>query len=261
MPSCTAEAQRSARRWAISPGHRRGASVAGDTARMRAGHLPYPGTVRILRRNSTKPADEAEADEAADEESVAVPARSYTPAKGHATPKRRDSEGKRRGPVAPPPRTTREAMRRSKEQRKNNPVSKEERRSAARERRERMMAGDDRYLLPRDRGPVKAYTRDLVDSRRNLLGLFMPLAILVFVALLIPYPAVQQYATVLCTFMLLGMIIEGFLNGRRVTRQVREKFPKEDIKARSIGWYAFVRASQLRKLRMPKPRVRPGESV
>jgi hypothetical protein len=227
------------------------------------GTLPYPEVVRFLRRSGTEEAGstDAAADVDTVEEAVDSRGRSYTAGKGRPTPKRREAESKRRGPVAPPPRTTREAMKRNKELRKRNPVSKEERRAAARERRERMNAGDDRYLLPRDRGPVKAYVRDLVDSRRHVLGLFMPLAILVFLALLVPYPAVQQYATLATTVMLLGMVLEGVLNGRRIAKQVRAKFPQEEIKGVSIGWYSFVRASQLRKLRVPKPRVRPGEAV
>ena len=99
------------------------------------------------------------------------------------------------------------------------------------------------------------------DARRNLLGLFMPLAIVVFVALLVPYPRAQQAAPLLCTVMLLLMLVEGFFSGRRVTKQVRAKFPKETVNGRSVGFYAFVRASQIRKLRVPKPRVSPGDSV
>ena len=194
-------------------------------------------------------------------ESVESHKRGYTPAKGRPTPKRKEAEGKRRGPVAPPPMTMREAMKRNRELRKSNPVSKEERRRAAKERQERMAAGDDRYLLPRDKGPVKAYVRDLVDSRRHFLGAFMPLAILVFIVLLVPYPVIQQYVTLLCMAALLAMAVEGYLNGRRIARLAREKFPKENISGRSLGWYAFVRASQLRRLRMPKPRVKVGEQV
>jgi hypothetical protein len=215
--------------------------------------------VRFLRRDSTT-ATEAPATEGA--EVTDGVEKAFTPGKGRATPKRREAEAKRRGPVAPPPKTTREAMRRNKELRKaSTPADKAERREASKVRRDRMMAGDDKYLLPRDRGPVKAYVRDLVDSRRNLLGLFMPLAILVFVALLIPYPRVQQFATLLCTLMLLLMLVEGVMSGRRVTKQARERFPKETIAGRSIGFYAFIRASQIRKLRVPKPRVRPGDTV
>lgn len=194
-------------------------------------------------------------------ESVESHTRGYTPSKGRPTPKRKEAEGKRRGPVAPPPRTMREAMKRNRELRKANPASKEERRRLAKERQERMAAGDDRYLLPRDKGPVKAYVRDLVDSRRHFLGAFMPLAILVFIVLLVPVPVIQQYVTLLCMVALVVMAVEGYFNGRRITRLVRQKFPKETVSGRSIGWYAFVRASQIRKLRMPKPRVKVGETV
>ena len=213
--------------------------------------------MRFLRRSTTDTA----ADDSAATESVDVGGKSFTPGKGKATPKRREAEAKRRGPVAPPPTTMREAMKRNKELRKANPQTKEDRRAAAKARREAMMRGDDKALLPRDRGPVKAYVRDLVDSRRNLLGLFMPLAILVFLALLVPLPQVQSYITLLCTAMLLVMAIEGFVNGRKIAKLVRERFPKEAVSGRSIGWYAFVRASQIRKLRVPKPRLKPGDPI
>lgn len=183
--------------------------------------------------------------------------KAHTPGKGKPTPKRRDAEGRRRGPVPPPPKNTREAIRRSRA----NKTSRDERRQVARERRSRMMAGDDKYLMPRDRGPVKAYIRDVVDSRRNLMGLFMPLAILVFVALLIPNFAVQQYATLLCLLMFVMMIAEGIINGIRITGMVRKRFPKENVRGLSVGWYGFIRSSQLRRLRVPKPRIRPGQPI
>ncbi|MFJ1763899.1 DUF3043 domain-containing protein [Amycolatopsis sp. NPDC088138] len=213
--------------------------------------------MRFLRRSTTDTA----ADEPATTEAVDVGGKSFTPGKGKATPKRREAEAKRRGPVAPPPTTMREAMKRNKELRKANPQTKEDRRAAAKSRREAMMRGDDKALLPRDRGPVKAYVRDLVDSRRNLLGLFMPLAILVFLALLVPLPQVQSYITLLCTAMLLVMAIEGVVNGRKIGKLVRERFPKETVNGRSVGWYAFVRASQIRRLRVPKPRLKPGDPI
>jgi len=217
--------------------------------------------VRFLRRSSATTEDSPDTETAEGAESVESHTRGYTPSKGKPTPKRKEAEGKRRGPVAPPPKTMREAMKRNRDLRKANPATKEERRRQAKERQERMAAGDDRYLLPRDKGPVKAYARDLVDSRRHFLGAFMPLAILVFIVLLVPYPMIQQYVTLLCMVALVVMAVEGYLNGRRITRLAREKFPKESISGRSIGWYAFVRASQIRKLRMPKPRVKVGEQV
>ncbi|WP_018685707.1 DUF3043 domain-containing protein [Actinokineospora enzanensis] len=215
--------------------------------------------MRFLRRNSADTTDE-QVDDDAVTVGESVP-KGHTPGKGRPTPKRREAEGRKRGPVAPPPKTTREAMRRargSKEERKELSAQRREQRV---EQRRRMAEGDDRYLMPRDRGPVKAYVRDLVDSRRNLLGLFMPLAIVVFVSLLAQSPMVQYYATLICLVMLVVMVAEAVLNGRRILRKVRAKFPKETVRGASIGWYSFVRATQLRKLRIPKPRVSPGDTV
>ncbi len=215
--------------------------------------------MRFLRRKDA----ESTAEPVDGEDAAAEDARSkaHTPGKGRPTPKRRDAEQKRRGPVAPPPRTTREAMRRARGNKEERKALNEKRREIRVKQRERMMAGDEQYLMPRDRGPVKAYIRDLIDSRRNLLGLFMPLAILIFVALLVPDPRVQSLTTLACLVMLVAMIFEGLVSGRRITRLVRAKYPKETIRGLSIGWYAFIRASQIRKLRVPKPRVRPGDKI
>lgn len=215
--------------------------------------------MRFLRQRT---ADDSEAADA-DGDEVATVGSSYeqmdggrtaTASKGRPTPKRRDAEARRRGPVPPPPKTQREAARRSK-------VDKVDRRSEAAIRRERMAAGDDRYLLPRDQGPARAYVRNLVDSRRHLIGLFMPLALLVLVAMLVPSPLIQVYAAPVAMAALLVMVLEGIVMGRSVVRQVRLKFPDNRDGALSLGWYAFVRASQVRKLRMPKPQVKPGGSA
>jgi hypothetical protein len=57
------------------------------------------------------------------------------------------------------------------------------------------------------------------------------------------------------------MVLEGILLGRQVTQQVRVRFPKEQAGAVSLGWYAFTRASQIRRLRIPKARVQIGDEV
>ncbi|TDV40431.1 DUF3043 domain-containing protein [Actinophytocola oryzae] len=215
--------------------------------------------MRFLRRKDAESTDDVGEVEPTEEE--VAQAKAHTPGKGRPTPKRRDAEQRRRGPVAPPPRTTREAMKRARGNKEERKELTAKRREIRVKQRERMMAGDEKYLMPRDRGPVKAYIRDAVDSRRNLLGLFMPLAILIFVALLVPDPRVQSLTTLLCLLMLVAMVLEGVLSGRRISRAVRAKFPKEPVRGVSVGWYAFIRASQLRKLRVPKPRVRPGDAI
>jgi hypothetical protein len=218
--------------------------------------------VRFLRRKEAETTDvDTDGGDAEFSEEDAARNKSHTPGKGRPTPKRREAEQRKRGPVAPPPRTTREALKRARGNKEERKELSSKRREIRATQRERMMAGDEKYLMPRDRGPVKAFIRDSVDSRRNLLGLFMPLAILIFIALLVPNPAVQSYTTLLCLLMLVAMIIEGILMGARMTKQVRQKFPKEPVRGLSVGWYAFIRGSQLRKLRVPKPRVRPGDKI
>ncbi|MGB3444979.1 MAG: DUF3043 domain-containing protein [Actinophytocola sp.] len=215
--------------------------------------------MRFLRRKEAETTDADAVVDPAEEE--AAQNKAHTPGKGRPTPKRREAEQRKRGPVAPPPRTTREAMKRARGNKDERKELSAKRREIRATQRERMMAGDEKYLMPRDRGPVKSFIRDSVDSRRNLLGLFMPLAILIFVALLVPDPRVQSFTTLLCLLMLVAMIIEGILLGSRITRQVRAKFPKEPVRGLSIGWYSFIRASQLRKLRVPKPKVRAGDKI
>jgi hypothetical protein len=215
--------------------------------------------VRFLRRNAATESSPAVDDTADGQDADAV--KGHTPGKGRPTPKRREAEGRRRGPVPAPPRTTREAMRRSrgnKEERKELAAKRREIRTG---QRERMMAGDPKYLPARDRGPVKGYVRDLVDSRRSLLGLFMPLALVVLAALVVPNRALQSYATLFCLVLLMAMVLEGVLNGRRYTKLARAKFPKESFTGLSVGWYAFIRSSQIRRLRIPKARLQPGDKV
>ncbi|MCI2421249.1 DUF3043 domain-containing protein [Saccharopolyspora sp. K220] len=207
--------------------------------------------MRFLRRSSAEQTATTESDTETGP-SAAEHATSRTPKKGKPTPKRREAEGKRRGPVPPPPKTQREAIKRAR-------GNKDERRQAAKERRERMMQGDDRYLMPRDKGPVRAYVRDLVDTRRHLMGLFMPLVLIVFATTLAQNLVVQQYATLACMVLLVMMVVEGSLLGRYVNKRVRAKFPDAKDRPFSLGWYAFTRAMQIRKLRVPRPRYTPKD--
>ncbi|MEU2254476.1 DUF3043 domain-containing protein [Nocardia xishanensis] len=223
--------------------------------------------MKLFRRGESSTTD-ATADTTADANggSTAITTETtptVTPGKGRPTPKRRDAQGKRRGPIAPAPLTAKEARARrkatrgTKEERK---AASAERKLAAQDRRTRMLAGEDKYLLPRDQGPVRAYVRDLVDARRNLVGLFMPMA-LVLIMSMFAAPGLQTIVTLAMLVMMLFMIIEGVILGRIVNNRVRERFPETTDTGYRLGWYAFVRASQIRKMRAPKPRVGPGEAV
>lgn len=217
--------------------------------------------VSLLRRSSSptgsstgKAAEASAAQPTAESVRVA----GGTAAKGRPTPKRREAENRRRGPAPAPPKTQREAAKFAKANRPPKEEQREQRRREAERRRAGMARGEDKYLPARDRGAVRAYVRDVVDSRPHLLGLFMPLALVVVASVLVPVPAVQQYMSLFSLAMLMVMIAEGVYLGLSTTRSVRAKFPDEDVSALGTGWYAFTRATQPRRLRMPKPRVQRG---
>lgn len=188
-----------------------------------------------------------------------------TAPKGRPTPKR--NQARKRGPVAPAPMTAAEARRRRKEMRSK--LSREERKAdkAARreemaQRRDKMMAGEEAFLLPRDRGPIRRYVRDVVDARRNVLGLFMPSALgLIFVMLAVPSIQVQRLLSPAMLVLVLVMVIDGFLVARRVNRRVDAKFPGNTETGWRLGFYAASRASQLRRMRAPRPQVNRGDKV
>jgi hypothetical protein len=135
------------------------------------------------------------------------------------------------------------------------------RRAAMAERREKMMAGEDGYLLPRDKGPVRRFARDVVDARRfGVLGLFMPAALgLIFIMLAVPQ---LQLLISPAMLVLVGiMVIDGFILGRKVNRLVDAKFPDNTESGWRLGFYAASRASQLRRMRAPRPQVNRGDKV
>jgi hypothetical protein len=220
--------------------------------------------VKLLGRKK----DTQDVDSAASEEDVQTSEERIrtTAPKGKPTPKRSEASRKR-GPVAPAPMTTAEARRRRKEiggpslSRDERKAERLTRRADMSDRREKMMAGEDAYLLPRDKGPVRRLVRDIVDSRRNVLGLFMPSALgLIFVMLALP-PQLQQGVSFAMPVLLLIMAIDGFIVGRKANRLVDEKFPDNTESGWKLGLYAASRASQLRRMRAPRPQVNRGDKV
>lgn len=227
----------------------------------------------MLRRGSSdkpsKPGPDETVDldvDSADEDSSITLAKGVTEKKGRPTPKRRDAE-RNRGPAAPAPQTSKEARARRKTNKDGTKKSRSERkteaasrRSEMSQRRDAMMDGDERYLHARDKGPERRFVRDYVDSRRHLLGLFMPLAIVMIFSLFMT-PAIQSLVALIMLVMVVVMLTEGYFMSRRVYRIAEERFPDLNDSKFSIGWYAFVRASQLRKMRTPRPQVTVGAEV
>src|SRR6266536_3165898 len=112
-------------------------------------------------------------------------------------------------------------------------------------------------LAPKDRGPVRALARDYVDSRRRISEFYMyGLGVLVILLFL---PATRLIVDYLVLGVVLVMLSEGILLGRQILRLAAERYPGE--RTRGVRMYAALRAMQIRKLRMPAPRVKPGDTV
>lgn len=180
----------------------------------------------------------------------------YTPKKGAPTPKRKESEANLRRPLNAP-KTRREAYQQYRERRKRDQGRKRE---TVRREREAYANGDERYFRPQDRGPVRAYARDYVDSRRSVSEFFLYFSIGIIVLLFLPLPEVHLAITyVVWPMMMLTIVMEGIWTSRQVKRQAAEHFPNESV--RGAGLYATMRMLQIRRLRLPKPQLRPGEPV
>ena len=169
--------------------------------------------------------------------------------KGRPTPKRRDAERRNRQPITAP-RTRKEAYRLERERNADN---RQKGRAA-------MARGDERYLLKRDKGPVRKLARDFVDSRRTFGEFFMYLTILVLIASTLGPLNVRLYLQQFGLPVLLVLIIgESVWLSNRVKKLARERFPGESTQG--VGIYAITRSMQIRRLRMPKPQLKPGQKT
>ncbi len=156
--------------------------------------------------------------------------------KGRPTPTRKEAEAAARE-RAKVPRTRKEQ---AAKQRANRGESSKKVRAG-------MKAGDERYLLARDKGPVRRFIRDFVDARFSFAEIVIPLMIvsLFFTALVIP--------------LFLVLIVDLTLLRFRVRKQLGIRFPDEPLKGTT--YYALTRAMQMKFMRMPKPKVKIGQEL
>ena len=171
---------------------------------------------------------------------------SLTAGKGRPTPKRSEAERARRYKA---PGDRKEALRQSKTRDRSTRARKAE----------AMRRGEEWALPAKDKGPVRALARDYVDSRRRVSEFYMYGLVVLLFLLFLHNPVVQTVLPVLLVVMVLIMVVEGYLVGRKVTAMAAERFPGEST--RGIKIYAAMRSLQIRKLRFPKPRVKPGATV
>ena len=204
----------------------------------------------LFRRKTAEPAAETVTPEPAAD--AAHRPKGYTPSKkelGVTTPKR-SSTGRKVG--APTPQNRREAYKSMRER------QRVERAEAA----AGMRAGDEKYLLARDRGAERGLVRDIVDSRRTVgTYFFVGAFIVIFGSGSWMPPVVQLAATVLWTVLAVAVIVDSFLISRRIKALVRERFPKTTQRMGSLYLYGIMRGLTFRRMRVPKPRVELGDKI
>jgi len=202
----------------------------------------------VFRRRSTATQDaQAEGtpgDSAADQADRA-PA-SLTAGKGRPTPKRSEAERRRRYNA---PGDRKEAVRQSRTRDRSTRARKAE----------AMRRGEEWALPAKDKGPVRALARDYVDSRRRLSEFYMYGLVVLVLLLFLRNTVVQTFLAPVLILVVVVILLDGFLIGRRLKALAAERFPGQST--RGVTVYAAMRAMQLRKIRVPKPIVKPGDKI
>jgi hypothetical protein len=169
-----------------------------------------------------------------------------TGGKGRPTPSRKEAEAARKQSLKLPkdPKAARRAAR-------------ERDRQARAEQRAALMAGDERALPVRDQGPVRRYTRDFVDSRFTIAEYFIFVALAVLVLGFIPNPTVQFAVSIAWMALIALVAFDELFLLFRLNSSLRQRFPDKTERKGAL-WYAALRTLQLRRFRLPPPRIRRG---
>jgi hypothetical protein len=130
-------------------------------------------------------------------------------------------------------------------------------RAALERQRQALAGGDERYLPARDKGPIRRFARDFIDSRFNIAEFFLPMAVVILVLSMIRVPALQNIALLLWLVVIVLIVLDSIVTGVRLKKRLNERFP-DDNKRGAVA-YALMRSLQMRRLRLPKPQVKRGE--
>ncbi|MEU8890959.1 DUF3043 domain-containing protein [Streptomyces sp. NPDC048442] len=166
--------------------------------------------------------------------------------KGRPTPKRAAAQSQRRSAVTAPA-NRKEAMKRQREAR----------RADLAKQREALASGDERFLPIRDKGPVRRFVRDYVDSRFCVAEFFLPMAVVILVMSMVQIGNLQTVSLLLWMIVIVLIVLDSIGLAIRLKKQIRERFPDEP--KRGVLAYGLMRSLQMRRLRLPKPQVKRGE--
>jgi hypothetical protein len=168
--------------------------------------------------------------------------------KGRPTPKRKDAQASTKFSSLAPASTKAEKAR-----------AKEAARASRIAQRAAYLRGDESALPARDRGPEKKLVRNLVDSRRSIGEYFLPVIGFVLILSLIPIATFAVAGIIIMYGVLLFSVVDGFFLSRKIKSEVAQRFPNQSTKG--LGLYGWLRSTQMRRMRAPKPQVKTGDKV
>ena len=170
-------------------------------------------------------------------------------AKGRPTPKRSEAEAKRRQPITG---SRAQAAPRTKEE-------KTKARATRANKYEAMKRGEGWALNPRDRGPARALARDYVDSKRRISEYYMYVLVVLLAAVFLRNKAAQEFISPLVLVLIVVIVVDALILRRGLLKLLAERLPGEST--RGLTMYAVMRALQIRRFRVPSPRVGPGDKI
>jgi hypothetical protein len=213
----------------------------------------------VFRRNSAG-ATEGKAQDSQAAQSPEAPAKSKPSAeagKGRPTPKRSEAERDRYRSITGSTTSGRGPSSGGATKGKATPEDKARARSERDRRMNAMRRGEEWALGPRDRGPVRKLARDYVDSHRRASEYYMYVLVLLLIALLSRNKTLETYVTPLVLVLIVVIALDAYLIRRALRKLVAERCPNEST--RGMTTYAVMRALQIRRFRMPAPRLKPGD--
>jgi Protein of unknown function (DUF3043) len=167
--------------------------------------------------------------------------------KGRPTPSRKEAEAAAKA-RAKAPRTRKELAK----------AQRAARAESSGRMREAMRTGDERFLPTRDKGPVKRFIRDFVDSRLSFIELLLPVLLL---TIILSYTGNQLAAIANSIMMgaLLLVVFDMIVMRFRLRKQLVARFPNESLRGTTA--YAVMRSMQMKFMRLPKSQVKLGQKL
>jgi len=168
--------------------------------------------------------------------------------KGRPTPTRKEAEAAAKA-RAKPPRTRREQV----------AAQRAVRGESSQRVRQGMRAGEEKYLLPRDKGPVRRFIRDFVDSRFSFVELIIPVLVVTMVLGYSGSTGLASFGNALLFGSVMLVIVDVLMLRFRLRRQLAARFPDQPTKGTT--YYAVTRSMQMRFMRLPKAQVKIGQEL